>query len=36
MSDLSMFHGKMSDFVLFPLLRFNLVIELRTFDFELH
>ena len=33
-SDLNMSHGKMSDFVSFPLLGFTLVIKLRKFDFE--
>ena len=33
-SHLNMSHGKMSDFVLFPLLRFTLVIKLGNFDFE--
>ena len=35
-SDLNMFHGKMSDFVSFPLLGFTLVIKLICFDFESH
>ena len=34
LSDLNMFHGKMSDFVLFPLLGFTLVIKLKNFDFD--
>ena len=34
MFDLVMFHGKMSDFVSFPLFGFTLVIKLRSFDFE--
>ena len=34
MSDLNMFDRKMSDFVSFPLLGFNLVIKLRYFDFK--
>ena len=34
MSDLSMPHGKMSDFVSFSLFGFTLVIKLRNFDFE--
>ena len=34
--DLNMTHGKMSDFILFPLLGFTLVIKLRNFDFEDH
>ena len=34
MSDLNMSHGKMSDFVLFPLFAFTLIIKLRNFDFE--
>ena len=29
-----MFHGKMSDFVSFPLSGFTLVIKLRKFDFK--
>ena len=36
MSDLNMFHGKMSDFVSFPLFGFTLVIKLRNSDFESH
>ena len=36
MSDLNMFHEKMSDFVSFPSFRFTLVIKLRNFDFESH
>ena len=36
MSDLNISHGKMSDFVSFPLLGFTLVIKLRNFDFESH
>ena len=32
-SDLNMSHGKMSDFVSFPLFRFTLVIKLRNFVF---
>ena len=35
-SDLNMSHGKMSDFVSFPLFGFNLVIKLRNFDFQSH
>ena len=35
-SDLNMSHGKMSDFVSFPLLGFTLVIKLINFDFECH
>ena len=35
-SDLNMSYGKMSDFVLFPLLTFTLVIKLKNFDFESH
>ena len=31
-----MSHGKMSDFFLFPLFRFTLVIKLRYFGFESH
>ena len=34
--DLNMYHGKMSDFVAFPLFGFILVIKLRNFDFESH
>ena len=34
MSDLNMSHGKMSDFVSFPLLGFSLVIKLRNFGFK--
>ena len=34
--DLSMSHGKMSDFVSFPLSGFTLVIKLRNCDFEGH
>ena len=33
-SDLSMSHGKMSDFFSFPLFGFTLVMKLRNFDFE--
>ena len=36
MSDLNMSHGKMSDFVLFPLFGFTLVIKLTNSDFESH
>ena len=36
MSDLNMSHGKMSDFVSFPLFGFTLVIKLTNFDFESH
>ena len=35
-SDLNMSHGKMSDFVSFPLFGFTLVIKLTNFDFESH
>ena len=35
-SYLNMSHGKMADFVSFPLLGFTLVIKLRKFDFESH
>ena len=35
-SDLSMFCGKMSDFISFPLFGFTLVIKLKIFDFESH
>ena len=34
MSDLNMFHGKVSDFVSFPLFGFTLVMNLRNIDFE--
>ena len=33
-SDLNMSHGKMFDFVSFPLFRFTLAMKLRNFDFE--
>ena len=36
MSDMNMSHGKMSDFVSFPLLGFILVIKPRNFDFKGH
>ena len=36
MSDLSMSHEKMSDFVSFPMFGFTLVIKLRKFGFEGH
>ena len=36
MSDLNMYHEKMTDFVLFPLFGFTLAISLRKFDFESH
>ena len=36
MSNLNMSLGKMTDFVLFPLFGFTLVIKLRNFDFECH
>ena len=36
MSDLNMSHEEMSDFVLFPLFGFTLVIKLRNFDIESH
>ena len=36
MSDLNMSHGKMTDFLSFPLLAVTLVIKLRNFDFESH
>ena len=36
LSDFNMSHGKMSDFVSFPLFEFILVINLRNFDFESH
>ena len=34
MLDLNMFFEKMTDFILFPLFRFTLIIKLRNFDFE--
>ena len=34
MLDLNMFYEKMTDFILFPLFRFTLIIKLRNFDFE--
>ena len=36
LSDLNMFRGKISDFVLSPLFGLTLVIRLRKFDFESH
>ena len=33
-SDLNISHGKMFDFVSFPLFRFTLAMKLRNFDFE--
>ena len=36
LSPLNMSHGKISDFVSFPLFWFTLVIKLRTFDSESH
>ena len=36
LSDLNMFHGKMSDFVSVPLFRVTLVIRLTNFDFAGH
>ena len=36
LSDLNMFHGKMSDFVSVPLFRVTLVIKLTNFDFVGH
>ena len=33
-SDLNMSHGKISNFVSFPLFGFTLVIKLRNFDFK--
>ena len=33
-SDLNMSYEKISDFVLFPLFGYTLVIKLRNFDFE--
>ena len=36
MSDLSMCHGKVTEFVSIPLFRFTLVIKLRNFNFESH
>ena len=35
-SDVNIFHSKMSDFVSIPLFGFTLVIKLRNFDFESH
>ena len=35
-SDLNMFHEKMSDFVSFSLFGFTLVIKVRNSDFESH
>ena len=35
-SDLNMSHGKMSDFVSFPLFGFTLVTKQRNCDFEVH
>ena len=35
-SDLNKSHGKISDFVSFPLFGLTLVIKLRNFDFESH
>ena len=35
-SDLNISHGKMADFLSFPLLGFTLVIKLRNFNFENH
>ena len=35
-SDLNMCNGKKSDFVLFPFLKFTLVIKLTNFDFVGH
>ena len=35
-SDVYMSHGKLSDFVSFPLFGFTLVIKLKSFDFESH
>ena len=32
--DLNMFYEKMTDFILFPLFRFTLIIKLRNFDIE--
>ena len=36
MSDLNIPHGKISDFVSFPLFGFTLVTKLRNSDFESH
>ena len=36
LNNLNMSHGKMSDFVLFPLFGSTLVIKLRNFNFEIH
>ena len=35
-SDMNMSHGKMFDFVSFPLIGSTLVISLRNFDFKGH
>ena len=35
-SDLSVFHGKMSDFDSFPMIGFTLVTKRKNFDFESH
>ena len=35
-TDLNMSHGKVSDFVSFPLFRFTLVIKLKNFDFKIY
>ena len=35
-SDLNISHGKISDFVSFPLFGLTSVIELRNFDFQSH
>ena len=36
LSDLNMSHGKISDFVSFPLFGFTLLIKQKKFDFEGH
>ena len=36
LSDLNISHGKMSNFVSFPLFGYALVIKLRNFDFKVH
>ena len=36
LSDLNLPHGKMSDFVSFPLFRFTLVVKMRKVDYKGH
>ena len=36
MSNVNIFHRKMSDFVSFPLFEFTLIMKWRNFDFEIH